>query len=157
MNNMSDHQPYFLSLDYISAQRGSSKYIKYEKYDQQAIENFKLDFSDLNFDNLLNFSEDGDPDVNYNILDEQITIIKERNFPIKYLKFKKHRHKKSAWITNGLVKSIRFRDKLFVRLKKTPTNTEIYNTLKTNLATYNKILKKNYQSCQNKILLRHLQ
>ena len=150
MNNMSDPQPYFLSLDYISAKRGSSKHIRYEKYDQQAIDNFKLDFSDLNFDNLLNFSEDGDPDINYNILDEQITIIKERNFPIKYLKFKKHRHKKSAWITNGLIKSIRFRDKLFVRLKKTPTNTELYHTLKMNLSTYNKILKRTIRAVKTK-------
>ena len=44
-------------------------------------------------------------------------------------------------MTNGLLKSIRYRDKLYVSFKKCQINTPQYFTLKSNLSTYNKILK----------------
>ena len=48
--------------------------------------------------------------------------------PCKLIKFNKHKHKKSKWITQGLLKSIRSRDKLYARLKR--------------FRTYNIILKR---------------
>ena len=49
----------------------------------------------------------------------------------------KHKHKKSAWITIGILKSIKYRDNLLMKLKHTDPNSANY----LNLKTYNNILK----------------
>ena len=42
----------------------------------------------------------------------------------------------------GIIKSIKFRDKLYFKMKQTPVNTQQYITLKINLKTYNGILRR---------------
>ena len=51
----------------------------------------------------------------------------------KIVKFNKHRHKKSQWITQGIVKSISYRDKLYKQYKTTPTNTDAHERIKINV------------------------
>ena len=62
--------------------------------------------------------------------------------PTKLVKFHKHKHKYSKWITNGIIKSICFRDKLYLKLLKIALDSSNYEQLKIDLKTYNKILKK---------------
>ena len=57
--------------------------------------------------------------------------------------FNKYRHKKNMWITRGIMNSIKFRDKLYKKLKSTPVNSTLYDTFRINLSTYNRILKSN--------------
>ena len=61
--------------------------------------------------------------------------------PSKYVKYNKHKHKKNKWITNGIIRSIKFRDNLYRQLKHTVPGSQEYHTLKTNLRTYNNILR----------------
>ena len=56
--------------------------------------------------------------------------------------FNKHKHKGKNWITYGIIKSIKTRDKKFLKLKKTSIQSPEHETLKQNLATYNNILKR---------------
>ena len=63
--------------------------------------------------------------------------------PTKKVKYNKHKHKQSEWITKGIIKSTQFRDNLYLQMKRTSPNTIEYTTIKTNLKTYNKILKNN--------------
>ena len=62
--------------------------------------------------------------------------------PDKIVKFKKHNHKKTTWITTGIITSIKYRDNLYLRLKHTDPTTASYLHIKTNRRTYNSILKK---------------
>ena len=64
------------------------------------------------------------------------------------VKFDKHKHKKAEGITRGILNSIRFRDKLHLKLRKTHPTSAQYQNLKTNLRTYNKILKKNIREAK---------
>ena len=59
----------------------------------------------------------GDPNRNYNMLHNRVKELKEKHLPYKFVKFNKHRHKNSSWITQGVIKSIRYRDKLYRELK----------------------------------------
>jgi dimeric dUTPase (all-alpha-NTP-PPase superfamily) len=68
--------------------------------------------------------------------------------PTKTVKYKKHKHKGNPWITSGLIKSIKFRDKLYQKLKKTSQESALYDQLKLNLGTYNKILRKAIREAQ---------
>ena len=61
--------------------------------------------------------------------------------PVKWVKFNKYKHKKSSWITQGLLNSIKYRDKLYKRLKLTDPNSANDDTININLKTYNGILK----------------
>ncbi len=82
----------------------------------------------------------------------------EKHIPDKTVKLNKHKHKMLKWITQGIVNSIAFRDNLHYRLKMSTPNSQEHKTFKTNLYTYNKILKKNirmakkpyYESCFEK-------
>ena len=44
--------------------------------------------------------------------------------------------------TNGILNSIKFRDKLFLKLKKLNSGSELHGHISSNLKSYNKILKK---------------
>ena len=61
--------------------------------------------------------------------------------PTKTIKFNKHKHKKTLWITRGIVKSIKYRDQLYQKIKKTDQNSVEHQIIALNLKTYNKILK----------------
>ena len=63
-------------------------------------------------------------------------------------KFNKYKHKKSTWITQGLVTSIRYRDTLYEQLKLTNPESSQYAILLVNLKTYNSILKTNFRKAK---------
>ncbi len=98
------------------------------------------------------------PNGNYNVLYKTIGQAMEKHIPDKIVKFNNYNHKRSKWITQEIVNSIAFRDKLHYKLKKSTFDSLEHETLKINLTTYNKILKKNiriakrayYESCFEK-------
>ena len=57
----------------------------------------------------------------------------------KLVKYNKYKHKKSKWITRGLLRSIRFR--IIKKIKLSNPASREYETLIINLKTYNKILR----------------
>ena len=61
---------------------------------------------------------------------------------VRTVKFAKHKYKKTNRITYGVLKSIKYRDKLYKTLRKTPHDTERHATLTINLRTYNTILRR---------------
>ena len=68
--------------------------------------------------------------------------------PNKLVKFNRYKHKKSTWITHGLLTSIRYRDKMYKQLKLTNPSSYNYETIKINLKTYSTILKKNIRAAK---------
>ena len=91
---------------------------------------------------LLNCNEYDNPNDNYNTLHEYLMQLKDKHLPIKYVKFNRHKHKKAKWITKGLIESIKYRDRLYRDLHTTLSTSDAFQRKKTNLATYNGILKK---------------
>ena len=67
--------------------------------------------------NKLNKSLNADTNINYEIIHDEIARAKNKCMPSKKLKFNKYKHKKSLWITQALLKYIRYRDKLYKKLK----------------------------------------
>ena len=81
-----------------------------------------------------------DPNSNYDILHNYMKSRKDIFFPTNYVKFHKHQYKKNKWITFGIIRSIKFRDKKYVRCKQCLQNSEEYPVLKNNLRVFNSIL-----------------
>ena len=96
----------------------------------------------------LNKNPTPDPNCNYDIIYKEITRAKTIHMPNKLVKFNRYKHKKSTWITHGLLTSIRYRDKMYKQLKLTNPNSNNYETIKNNLKTYNTILKKNIRAAK---------
>ena len=152
---ISDHQPYFVVFDYLTLKKHKSKYVKTFRSTDSDWENFRNDFNATCSLNDFNISNNCDPNENYNLLARCIKNSIDKCMPCKWVKFNKHKHKKSNWITQGIIRSISFRDRLYQRLRSTSSDSPLYNTLKTNLKTYNKILKQSirrakanyYNSC----------
>ena len=93
----------------------------------------------------LDVSPNADTNINYIIILDEIDRAKNKFRTSKMVKLKKYKHKKSFWITKGLLKSIRYRDKLYKQLKLTNPDTFEYSVLKINLKSYNAILKRSFR------------
>ena len=138
---VSDHLPCVVFLDYLCVKGSSSRFIKHRKMDEKSWSKFRIELQTScnieNFDTSTNI----DPNINLNKLQDIITETYDRNFPEKRVKFNKYKHRKNPWITNGILSSIKFRDKLYKKMTKA-SNLVLKSTLRTNLSTYNGILKK---------------
>ena len=80
-----------------------------------------------------------DPNWNYNIIENTLSTLIEKYMPLHKFKFNKYKHKRSPWITSGILKSLKFRDKLYQSMKKDSINTTEYLRHKQNLLTCNRI------------------
>ena len=83
-----------------------------------------------------------DPNGNYGTFEKVLVDAKDRHFKAKTVRFNRYRHKISPWATTGILRSIQFRDRIYRNLQSTSPDTDMYNSLKQNLKSYNSILKK---------------
>ena len=143
VTKISDHLPCFSMINCMNNIKVKSKYIKIQKrgpHEMQAFqEEIKSKIENANFDeNLL-----ADPNVNYEKLERIINNAKEKCFPIIEVKFNKYKHKVSPWITNDILSSIKFRDKLYIKWKKCPLTSPNYMQLENSFKSFCAILQKN--------------
>ena len=96
----------------------------------------------LDIYNNLNKDVFADPNENYNLIEEIITDTMNKSIPTVIQKLNNHQHKKTPWVTQGIINSIQCRDKLYFTMKQTPVNTQQYITLTINLKTFNGILRR---------------
>ena len=140
---LSDHQPYFTCLNTKYHNDRNPKYIKCYTNSEEAVKNTVRHLQSTKIISKLVMDENGDPNTNYNILHDIVENAINTHMPCKTVKFKKYKHKKHQWITQGILISIRYRDNLYRNMRKTQPGTPEYETIKRNLTTYNGILKKN--------------
>ena len=108
------------------------KFIKTYNTSDEAMLNVKHEMQYEELFSKLGKSCTADINLNYEMINA-----KNKHMPCKLVKFNKYKHKKCTWITQGLLKSIRYRDKLYKQLRLSNPNSLHYDTLKFNLKTYN--------------------
>ena len=145
---LSDHQPYFVLINIKLTKERAPKYIQIHIQTEVAMEKVKNELIECDLNGKLDTCISADINANYDILHDAIKQAKNKRMPCKLIKFKEYKHKKSKWITQGLLKSIRSRDKLYTRLKRLQPNTIEHNTLLINLKTYNNILKRSIRTAK---------
>ena len=116
LNNLSDYQPYFVLLDIALTKIPNPNLIKIHLQNDEAIHKFINEISNADLYNKLDKSQTA---VNYNIIHDEIEKAKNKHMSCKLVKLNKYKHKKSKWITSGLLTSIRFQDNLYKRTKLT--------------------------------------
>ena len=118
------------------------------EYSPTALAKLKEEINKANLSDLVQPAPMSDPNISYNNLDQVLLKAKALHIPIKQVKFYKKKHKKSQWITKGIIKSLNCRDKLYRSFKQCRVGSEVYNTLKTNLHTFNGILIRSISSAK---------
>ena len=144
IKKFSDHQPYFIIMDTIKKQH-PTKFIEINIQNKKAMLKVKEDSISTKIYEKVEISATADTNNNYNIILDEINQAKNKYMMSKLVKFNKYKHKKSTWITQGLLASIRHRDKLYKQIKLTNPDSPEHEMLLINLKTYNVILKRSFR------------
>ena len=142
IDKFSDHQPYFISIEGDNSYIKQPKYIKVSNQSPENIKKFKNELISADILGNIDQNPKADPQINYDTMSSIIETKKDKCLPCKNIKFNSRKHKKNSWISHGILKSIKFRNELYKKMRKSDPNTIEYNILSTNLNTYNRILKR---------------
>ena len=142
ITNISDHFPCFYCMKCDKKYPKSNTNIYSRNFNVTNINNFIYELASSNIMNKLNNEDTLDPNINYDILEKILTDALNKYIPLKKMKYNKYKTRKTGWITTGILKSIKFRDNLYRSMKQTNKNTLAFFNIKSNLVTYNRILKK---------------
>jgi hypothetical protein len=145
LKDISDHLPYFISLDYLCYNRKSYCFAKVVSHSSSE---FRKYLSEANIVSKLDGDSSGNPNENYEILNEILRTGMNQYFPTKVKRFQKYKHKKCPWVTKGILISIKYRDKLYKDLRVLSTSDIDYYTKKLNLKTYNRILRQSIRNAK---------
>ena len=155
VNDISDHKLIFIYEENNSYQDETIQFVDIEKRDELSIRNFIDELKSLNIYDQLNKDTNCNPNENYQIFSQLIELAREKHLPKKRVKFNKRKHKKSKWITNGIIKSINTKDKLYKMLIQTDiNNVELYNTLKREFQIYRATLRMSIREAKRAYYMR---
>ena len=145
---MSDHLLHFTCLDILPNQQKPPKYIMKEKQDEASLLSFyneiEVSLRNTNFPNELTT----DPNVTYNFLEKNILSAKEKHLKPVKTKLNHYKHKKNPWITMGIINLIKFRDKMYKRLRLTNSDSPMNETLEKKLKNLNCIPQRNINTAK---------
>ena len=79
-----------------------------------------------------------------------LTQAKQKCMPKKIVKFDKKKHKKSPWMTRGILNSINSKNKLYKTLLQTDPNSDMYSTLQTNYKAYKSLIRRSIMLAKRK-------
>ena len=148
LSDISDHLPCYTLINrniHLQCNRNISFSRSFSEENLRKIFNY---IRSKNMYELLDKSNTADPDKNYNILYSVISTSLNLYAPKQRIKFNKYKHKKSPWITNGIIKSIKVRDQLYKSLKCTDYESLEFTVKKHNLRVYKAILNRCIRSAK---------
>ena len=141
VSSISDHFPTFISINLNLMKLPKPKFIMSTMSDLNSLDNLKTELDTLDFDIILNKDPFANPNTNYEKVQHIISSLIKKYFPLKRVRFNKYKHQDNNWITSGIMRSIKFKDKLYKRIKTTPTSNPLHQVLKQNLRVYQNILR----------------
>ena len=132
INDISDHKMIFTFIENTAYVEKHEKYIKVEHKSQTSIKNFVEELDSMKIYDKLNQNINESPEDNYNRFANLVNSAREKHLPTKIVKYNKKKHKKSCWMTYGILESINNKNKLYKRFIQTDKNNiELFNTLKS--------------------------
>ena len=103
---------------------------------EAAIHTFREQHRSADISSHLNANLMTDPNLEYDFFNGLLWTL-TKHFSNRRVKVNKDWHKLSPWITTWLIKSIKFRDKLYERLKSCPRDNPEHNRIEYNLKADN--------------------
>ena len=112
LSSISDHLPYFLCINSDTEKQYNPTKIKITVSNEPALLKYEHHMKESNVFSKLSADPCSNPNSNYKTLNDELVNARTTHLPTKVVKFDKRKHKKSEWITPGIIKSISQRDKL---------------------------------------------
>ena len=148
---ISDHCGCFSVLKTPEPPKKGNTYVEIMKTDQNALGKFSDALKGIDLISSLDTDLFSDPNLTYIKLEAALLSCIKTHLPTKRVKFNKYKHKKSDWITFGLLKSILTRDNLYRRWKSKHPDSILYTNLQHEFNEYSshvdkliKIVKADY-------------
>lgn len=140
-NRLSDHQSYFVHFPNDQSIKRKPKWVEYRKINDEGVKNLVEYLSNNQiFDSIYNSSKN--VNENYNHLLSIISESRDKFLPIIKRRFNKYRDKLEPWMTNGILRSIRTRDKLHKKLILENINSRLYPYIEAQLRNHRIILRR---------------
>lgn len=139
-NKISDHLAYFITLPI----KCNHKYLKEKVRVRKITAHGLTAIGDeiINTMTALDLNPQANPDKNYEILTNKLQQSISNHIPIKEVSINRHKHRKSPWITTGIINSIKERDKMYCKQLKAAPHSNEREGMKLALKIYNRILQK---------------
>ena len=145
LNNISDHQMIFIYEENVSYITEVPKFIKIEKSDDRSMHAFVNELNEFNIHDQLQSALNTNPQENYHTFIKLLSSAKNKHLPKRIVRFNKKEQKKAKWLTNGILKSINTKDKMYKKLMKVDNLDEaMYANLKTEFNDYKKNITLQY-------------
>ena len=135
-SSISDHCGCFSFLSSSKIQKAHYSTIEITPNDDQSMNNFAQGMRECNIMSQLNRDIFSNPNETYMKIENNIKLCISKHLPTKKVKFNKYKHKKTPWITFGLLKSIHTRDNLYRRWKSKLPTSQLYESLKQKFQKY---------------------
>ena len=132
---ISDHMATFVALNFnINKNYKHLETVCTRSFTGNKMNCFLGELENINWLQVFDHDTAADPLITYDQqfstkLDEMINI----HFPLKVVKFNKHKHKKSKWMTHTLLTEIKKRDELYRSLNSTKPETYNYTVKEAEL------------------------
>ena len=141
LNQISDHLPYFVCLDYLQLGKIKNKYLKISPYFPDSVRCLINDLKEPDTAQKLKNVVSSDSNESYKNLINIVKPLLDKHFPTRQVRYNKYKHRKCRWMTRGIMKSIAYKDKLYIKLKSTSPTADDLNVIQSNFKTYNRILR----------------
>ena len=141
ITSLSDHLPTFLSISSFGSKTSKPKYKTIKDLSESNMNKVLHKLEDLMQKTKYETCLSKDPNINHTLLSDIIdTAMAE--IPLKRIKITKYNTKNSPWITQGLLNSIKTRDRLYRQLIKTKSSSPSYTVKKEKHQEHKKLLNK---------------
>ena len=140
-SNLSDHLPCVSSIGKSLKYTKENREVFKRKMNHDTVNAFAYTAKSTDFRSICHQESDRDPNENCDIIDSTLSNAMDATMPLQRMHFDKYKHKRNAWVTSGILRSIKYRDKLYLNMKRAK-NSHDYDTLCVNLKAYNRILRK---------------
>ena len=101
-----------------------------------------LDLQSVDWNDLMEMRLIDSPSTSYDKFINKIKESMNKHMPIITEKFKPHKHKIQPWMTNGILLSMKKKDKLYRKWKKTHPEHVFYEQYKTDFKLYSNALRR---------------
>ena len=148
VSNISDHFMPFISFNKCVSYITQPKSVNIQVSDSISINNFINSIKNVDFTSIVDSSLEADTNITYSFIHSQIETCLKTHLPLKNVKFQKYKHKINPWITSGILRSLQKRDSMYRHLKCISPASPDYDRSKTNLKTFNTILRKSIREAK---------
>ena len=113
-DKISDHMACICTLDILNPKFELPKFVRKRDMSDLNIHRFATDFNRSNLISKIGPDLERDPNITYEIFHDTVKSIRDKHMPIQLKKFNRKKHQIHPWLTNGILKSINTKNKLYV-------------------------------------------